>query len=211
MRWPLSLPSRSSTTMRLTSPCEPTAVSGGSDPCLSPPWRSVAAVSASPALDALFARSCEDVAALIMSDGDDLVPAAGAPWFLTLFGRDSSGLARMMLPLGTELAEGTLRALARRQATSIHLDRSVEPGKILHELRPGATRFEAHRCSTRIPRSRSRPTYYGTVDATPLWVSLLHDAWNMGASGPTACRRTPRPARTERSAGSRVASTPTGS
>ena len=61
--------------------------------------------------------------------------AAGAPWYLTLFGRDSIWAARMLLPIGTELALGTLRALARRQGRSFDTLTGEQPGKILHEVR----------------------------------------------------------------------------
>jgi glycogen debranching enzyme len=103
---------------------------------------------------------------------DDVFLAAGAPWFLTLFGRDSLWAARMLLPIGTDLARGTLRALARRQGTHPDPACEMEPGKILHELRRGT--FD-DAMGLRLP-----PVYYGSVDATPLWVCLLHDAWRWG-------------------------------
>ncbi|HEY3436057.1 MAG TPA: amylo-alpha-1,6-glucosidase, partial [Actinotalea sp.] len=98
--------------------------------------------------------------------------AAGAPWFFTLFGRDSLWAARMLLPLGTDLAGGTLRTLARRQGTVVDADRAEQPGKILHELRSAAVSLG--------DEGELPPLYYGTVDATPLWVCLLHDAWRWG-------------------------------
>lgn len=125
-------------------------------------------------LAALIDQSLADVRALTVAD--PLAPAdhflaAGAPWYLTLFGRDSIWAARMLLPLGTDLAAGTLRTLARRQGRR-HDERTGEqPGKILHELRPA----RPGRASGGLP-----PLYYGTVDATPLWISLLHDAWRWG-------------------------------
>ena len=101
--------------------------------------------------------------------------AAGAPWFFTLFGRDSLWAARMLLPLGTELAAGTLRVLAAPPGHPASTRRPPrQPGKILHELRRAAfTSTTATACV--LP-----PVYYGTVDATPLWVCLLHDAWRWG-------------------------------
>ena len=99
--------------------------------------------------------------------------AAGAPWFLTLFGRDSLWTARFMLPLGTELAWDTLRVLAGLQGSAIAADRAEEPGKIMHELRRGIVHIDGD--SAYLP-----PLYYGTVDATALWVILLHDAWKWG-------------------------------
>ncbi|QEU95138.1 glycogen debranching N-terminal domain-containing protein [Streptomyces kanamyceticus] len=103
---------------------------------------------------------------------DDQFIAAGCPWYLTLFGRDSLWSARMLLPLGTELARGTLWTLARRQGT-VHDDfREEAPGRILHELRPAESR---HGQGLLLPAH-----YYGSVDATPLFVSLLVDAWRWG-------------------------------
>jgi glycogen debranching enzyme len=100
--------------------------------------------------------------------------AAGAPWYLTLFGRDSLWAARMSLPLGTRLAGDTLEVLAARQGTRYDVDSAQAPGKILHELRRASTGHAAFG-SMQLP-----PVYYGTVDATALWVLLLHDAWCWG-------------------------------
>ncbi|MFF7131693.1 glycogen debranching N-terminal domain-containing protein [Streptomyces sp. NPDC008196] len=118
-----------------------------------------------------------DLSALRLADPDRLDPedqfiAAGCPWYLTLFGRDSIWSARMMLPLGTDLARGTLWALARRQGTAHDVFREEAPGRILHELRPADAQ---HGHGLRLP---SR--YYGSVDATPLFVSLLAEAWHWG-------------------------------
>jgi glycogen debranching enzyme len=77
----------------------------------------------------------------------------------------------MLLPLGTGLALGTLRVLARRQGTRDDPGTGEAPGKILHELR---------RPDPALDHLRLPPAYYGTVDATPLWISLLHDAWRWG-------------------------------
>ena len=79
----------------------------------------------------------------------------------------------MMLPLGTALAEGTLRTLARRQGTTVDPLSGEAPGKIMHELRPDDPRMAG--------RTHGGPaTYYGTVDATLLWISLLAEAWRWG-------------------------------
>jgi len=99
--------------------------------------------------------------------------AAGAPWFFTLFGRDSIWAARFMLPLGTEIAADTLRILAGLQGSADVPDTAEEPGKIMHELRRGALEIPGE--GIHLP-----PLYYGTVDATPLWICLLHDAWRWG-------------------------------
>ncbi len=102
--------------------------------------------------------------------------AAGVPWYLTLFGRDSIWTARMLLPLGTDLGLGTLRALASRQGQATNSRTGEEPGKILHEVRrenpPAPSSDGLHW----LP-----PVYYGTVDATALWVCLLHETWKWGA------------------------------
>ncbi|QAY62230.1 amylo-alpha-1,6-glucosidase [Xylanimonas allomyrinae] len=123
----------------------------------------------------LVARSLSDLAGLRMSaafaPGETFL-AAGAPWFFTLFGRDSIWAARMLLPLGTDLARGTLRTLAARQGTHDDPTTSQQPGKILHEVRSQELRGEG---GMTLP-----PLYYGTVDATSLWVCLLHDAWRWG-------------------------------
>ncbi|HEY3714564.1 MAG TPA: glycogen debranching N-terminal domain-containing protein [Jatrophihabitantaceae bacterium] len=122
-------------------------------------------------LAALVAQSVADLDALLLADPgapDDGFLGAGVPWYLTLFGRDSIWAARMLLPLGTDLAAGTLRTLARRQGTRTDVTTGEQPGKILHEIR---------RPDLDAPLP---PVYYGTVDATPLWISLLHDAWRWG-------------------------------
>jgi glycogen debranching enzyme len=122
----------------------------------------------------LVQRSVADLQALRMSlrgRPDDDFLAAGSPWYLTLFGRDSIWAARMTLPLGTDLAGGTLRTLASRQGTRVDPVTDEQPGKILHELR---------RSSAGRPPEALPPVYYGTVDATPLWVCLLADAWRWG-------------------------------
>ncbi|ONI83059.1 hypothetical protein ALI144C_18680 [Actinosynnema sp. ALI-1.44] len=115
-----------------------------------------------------------DLRALLLADPQDPADsyaAAGSPWYLTLFGRDSIWAARLLLPLGTDLAAGTLRALARRQGTRYDRDSEQQPGKIPHELRTGAIDTGQVRLSSR---------YYGTIDATPLWICLVHDAWRAG-------------------------------
>jgi glycogen debranching enzyme len=117
-------------------------------------------------------RSLDDLETLRLTECGDTFLAAGVPWYLTLFGRDSIWAARMMLPLGTELAAGTLRVLARRQGTRVDPDSAQAPGKIMHELRRADTCPGA---GLRLP-----PVYYGTIDATLLWISLLHDAWRWG-------------------------------
>jgi glycogen debranching enzyme len=118
-----------------------------------------------PRLPALLAQSLADADALKMTvpqAPDDVFLAAGAPWYFTLFGRDSIWAARLLLPFGWRLAAGTLRALAAFQGTQVNPTTAEAPGKIPHELRRGDY------------------VYYGTIDATPLWICLLHDAWRWG-------------------------------
>jgi glycogen debranching enzyme len=134
-----------------------------------------------PRIPLLVEQSLADLRGLELRDAadpDDHFIAAGAPWFLTLFGRDSLITARMLLPLGTRLAAGTLRALARRQGTKIDPSSAEEPGKILHELRRETAEHESYGDADQ--RMSLPPVYYGTVDATPLWIILLHDAWRWG-------------------------------
>lgn len=122
----------------------------------------------------LLGQSLDDLASLRLVEPTapgDVFLGAGVPWFLTLFGRDSLWAARMMLPLGTGLAAGTLRVLARRQGVSVDPVTGEAPGKILHELR----REDSHLRDGHLP-----PAYYGSVDGTLLWISLLHDAWRWG-------------------------------
>ena len=143
-------------------------------------WSAVRVEAQDSALSPTVRAGLDDLQHLLLTDPDepkDLFAAAGAPWFLTLFGRDSLWAARMMLPFGTELAAGTLHALARRQGTVTHHGRAEAAGKIPHELR--RTPFLDKGSGLELS-----PTYYGTVDATCLWILLLHDAWRWGM--PTA-------------------------
>ncbi len=140
------------------------------------PWSVPDVRSDDPRLAALLARSLDDLDGLRLRARfapEDTFLAAGAPWFFTLFGRDSLWAARMLLPLGTELAAGTLRTLAARQGAVVDPLTAEQPGKILHEVR-----------SRELPLGEDGrvlpPLYYGTIDATPLWVCLLHDAWRWG-------------------------------
>ena len=127
-------------------------------------------------LTRLLDRSLDDLRGLRLAEAaapHDVFLGAGVPWFLTLFGRDSLWAARMMLPLGTDLAASTLRVLARRQGTRIDPNSGEAPGKIMHELR--RDEFAVPGNGLHLPAA-----YYGTVDATMLWVNLLHDAWRWG-------------------------------
>jgi len=150
-------------------------------------WVLARAESADFRLPRLLSRSIADADALRMVSAKapgEVFLAAGSPWYLTLFGRDSIWAARLLLPFGWRLARGTLRALAAFQGTRVDPLTGEAPGKIPHELRP--TSREASHPGT-LP-----PLYYGTIDATPLWVCLLHDAWRWGM--PTADVRALLPA-----------------
>ncbi len=135
-----------------------------------PPWSDapLAVRSGDPRLDALVAQGVADLGALLLGDGDDVYCAAGSPWYLTLFGRDALWSARLALPLGHEPVAGALRALARHQGVRHDPMTEEEPGKIPHELRP------VHAPGL-LP-----PVYYGTVDATALFVVTLAEAWRWG-------------------------------
>jgi glycogen debranching enzyme len=114
-----------------------------------------------------IARSVADLASLRMrSEGTvGLLPAAGMPWFMTVFGRDTILTCLQTFLFGPELARGALEALAALQADADDPSIDAEPGKIVHELRRGRA------------AEKWFPAYYGTVDATPLYLVLLSEAW----------------------------------
>jgi glycogen debranching enzyme len=125
-------------------------------------------------LRTVVAKSAEDLGALRIFDPDypeRTVVAAGAPWFMTLFGRDSLLSAWMALIVDPELALGTLQTLARFQGTDVRPYNEEEPGRILHEMRFG----EASSLSL-----GGGTIYYGTADATPLFVMLLGELRRWG-------------------------------
>jgi glycogen debranching enzyme len=119
-------------------------------------------------------RSAEDLGALRIFDPDypeRTVVAAGAPWFMTLFGRDSLITAWMALLVDPDLALGVLQTLARFQGKDVNPRNEEEPGRILHEMRFG----DASSLSL-----GGGKVYYGTVDATPLFVMLLGELRRWG-------------------------------
>jgi glycogen debranching enzyme len=127
-------------------------------------------------LNIAIEQSVRDLGALRIFDPDlpdRAVIAAGAPWFMTLFGRDSLLTSLMTLSVDPTLAVGTLRTLARLQGTKIDPSSEEQPGKILHELRHGLG-------ST--ADSKQGSVYYGSIDATPLFVVLLGELgrWGFG-------------------------------
>ena len=117
-----------------------------------------------PAFNRLLRRSAHDLRALLTPCAAGEIPAAGIPWFVAPFGRDSCITALEALPLTPRFAVGTLRALAAHQGQAVNPVRDEEPGKILHEIRVG----ELSRANV-VPFA----TYYGSVDSTPLFVMLF--------------------------------------
>jgi glycogen debranching enzyme len=120
-------------------------------------------------LKATYRRSLVDLAALRFSPpiaGGRSLPAAGLPWFMTMFGRDSIFTSLQALPFTPELAATTLRMLGVWQGTRVDDFRDEDPGRILHEMRYGEmTAFQ----------ERPHSPYYGCADATSLYVVLLDE------------------------------------
>ena len=119
-------------------------------------------------LSGAFGQSVADLASLRMrSRGSGLgeLPAAGMPWFMTVFGRDTIVTCLQTLLFGPELARTALQVLADLQATDDDPSIDAEPGKIVHEVRHGKAAEVFF------------PLYYGTVDATPLYLVLLSEVW----------------------------------
>jgi glycogen debranching enzyme len=148
-------------------------------------WRGGAArlTSSNHEFEHLFAQALDDIAALCLPvpgidttaclpvlgvDTSALLPAAGLPWFMAPFGRDSLVVSLQTTVIYPDLALGTLELLGRLQATERDDFRDAEPGKIMHEMRYGEL---AH--LKLIPHT----PYYGTADATPLYLITLHAAW----------------------------------
>jgi glycogen debranching enzyme len=119
-----------------------------------------------------YRQSVDDMSALRLPiEGTDhlqFVPAGGVPWFVALFGRDSLIVSLQNAMVYPEFARGALEVLARHQAKARDDYRDAEPGKIMHELRRGEL---AH--FKLIPHT----PYYGTADATILYLMVLHNAW----------------------------------
>lgn len=131
--------------------------------------RAPALVAENPDIARTYRASLTDLAALrLQPDLSDpgTLPAAGLPWFMALFGRDSLITSFQALPYLPTLAANTLRVLARRQADTRDDFHEAEPGKILHELRLG---------ELTVTGVRPHSPYYGSADATPLFVILLDE------------------------------------
>jgi glycogen debranching enzyme len=97
-----------------------------------------------------------------------VMPAAGLPWFMTLFGRDTLISALETLSVGPDLVRGALHLLGETQGTVVDDFRDEEPGKILHEIRDG---------ELTVLGEKPHSPYYGTADATPLWLILMEHYW----------------------------------
>ena len=123
-----------------------------------------------PVFNQILDRAEQDIYLLRQSFGKNKALSAGVPWFSTLFGRDSIISASQTLILDSTIARETLLILAEYQGKVDDEWRDEQPGKILHELRVG----EMARCGE-VPHT----PYYGTVDATPLWLMLYAEyyAW----------------------------------
>jgi glycogen debranching enzyme len=120
-------------------------------------------------LEQSFSQSVSDLAALRMRSSKESglvkLPAAGMPWFMTVFGRDTLITCLQTLLFGPDLARNALEALATLQADEDDPAIDAEPGKIVHEVRHGKA---AKNWFSR---------YYGTVDATPLYLILFSEVW----------------------------------
>jgi len=129
-------------------------------------------------LNATYRRSLVDLAALRFSPiiaGEQSLPAAGLPWFMTMFGRDSILTSLQALPFTPELATTTLRVLGDWQGNRVDDFRDEDPGRILHEVRYGElSAFQ----------QRPHTPYYGNADATPLYVVLMdeYERWTGDAA-----------------------------
>ncbi|TFZ08755.1 amylo-alpha-1,6-glucosidase [Ramlibacter humi] len=125
-------------------------------------------VSSNPLVNLWLDRSVSDLAMLVTELPTGPYPFAGVPWYSTTFGRDGILTALEYLWVDASMACGVLNFLASTQATQVDAERDAEPGKILHEARP-----------SEMARTREIPfgRYYGTVDATPLFLVLAAAYW----------------------------------
>ena len=127
---------------------------------------------------AVIEQAVDDLRALLLFTEEGPVPAGGIPWYGAAFGRDSLLTAYMLLPQVPDLAAGVLRYLAARQGRRMDPFRAEEPGKIMHEIRFGE-----------LSRTGVFPyhPFYGSVDATPLFIMLLHELWRVTGDSAIVC------------------------
>lgn len=150
-------------------------------------WRERSPVvsSADPRLHRLVRNSTEDLSGLRITDSRHprrIVLAAGAPWFMTIFGRDALLTSWMLLPLDARVARGTLETLAETQGRVVEPRTEGQPGRILHEIRSGLL-DDAD--------AGEETVYYGSVDATPLFVMLAGELHRWGGTTPEMARLMP--------------------
>jgi glycogen debranching enzyme len=130
-------------------------------------------------LKKVFDRSIVDLAALRITGelkGEQYVlPAAGLPWFMTLFGRDTLITSLQTTWVGPDLARGALHLLGARQGREVNDFKDEEPGKILHEIRNG---------ELTVTGEKPHSPYYGTSDATPLWLLLMGEYFDCSGDEP---------------------------
>ncbi|GAC1579946.1 MAG: glycogen debranching N-terminal domain-containing protein [Candidatus Dormibacteria bacterium] len=133
-------------------------------------------------LQSTHARAMADLATLVIDEPDlaQGLPAAGLPWFMTVFGRDTLVTAYQLLPGSPEMGWVAIDTLARLQATEVDPSRDAEPGKIVHELRRGPSAVNG-----------GYFPYYGTVDAPMLFIILLHELWRWSGDEERARRYRP--------------------
>ncbi|WP_062351466.1 glycogen debranching N-terminal domain-containing protein [Bacillus kwashiorkori] len=120
----------------------------------------------------LFEQSIQDLKMLMTDVGYGEIPTAGVPWYAVPFGRDSLITSLFMLPLNPSLVKGTIETLAAFQGKEENVWRDEEPGKIMHELRSGELAN-----TNQIPFT----PYYGTIDATPLFLILIAEYYQWTA------------------------------
>ncbi|MFC5801905.1 glycogen debranching N-terminal domain-containing protein [Streptomyces formicae] len=171
LTWKLTLPPHGEAELRIRAAAHPHGAPA--DPLPEAPPSDTALPGSTGSADPDLLRACRqglaDLDLLRVSatgpDGERVtVPAAGIPWFLTLFGRDSLLTSYFLLPYRPRTAEHTLLALAAAQGAGYDSFRGEQPGRIVHEVRHGE--LAAFR---QVPYGR----YYGSVDATPLFLVLL--------------------------------------
>ena len=161
VRWSVPLPPHASVTLEITVSASPPADDAG------PAATGDVPAVARDDLARCVRQGLADLDALSMPAPGvpgAVVPAAGAPWFLTVFGRDSLLTSLFALHHRPELAAGTLQVLAATQGRTTDESRVEEPGKVIHETRRGELAGTGE-----VPYAR----YYGSVDATPLFLMLL--------------------------------------